>query len=98
MEVNFYRSCIFGLCIFDSPEFLLLTLRLPLKKLIALILLVAFTSMQLMAWGPKGHALVADIAASRLTPTAKKNIQMLLGNDSLASIASWADQVRKDHD
>ncbi|HWF03935.1 MAG TPA: S1/P1 nuclease, partial [Candidatus Angelobacter sp.] len=69
-----------------------------MKKLIALILLTAFISLQLSAWGPKGHAIVADIAASRLTPTAKKNLQLLLGNDSLASIASWADQVRKDHD
>jgi hypothetical protein len=69
-----------------------------LKKMIALILLAAFTSTQLSAWGGKGHAVVADIAASRLTLVARKNIQLLLGNDSLASIASWADQVRKDRD
>jgi hypothetical protein len=69
-----------------------------LKKIIALILLAAFTSTQLLAWGGKGHAIVADIAASRLTPTTKKNLQLLLGADSLASIASWADMVRKDHD
>ena len=69
-----------------------------MKKIIAFIILAAFTSTQLLAWGPKGHAIVADIAASRLTPTAKKNLQLLLGAESLASIASWADQVRKDHD
>jgi hypothetical protein len=69
-----------------------------LKKIIAFIILATFTSTQLLAWGPKGHAIVADIAASRLTPTAKKNLQLLLGAESLASIASWADQVRKDHD
>lgn len=50
------------------------------------------------AWGPKGHAIVADLAESRLTPQAKRNLQLLLGPDSLASIASWADQVRKDRD
>jgi len=43
-------------------------------------------------------AIVADIAASRLTPATKQNLQLLLGADSLASIASWADSVRKDRD
>ena len=68
------------------------------KKIIALLLLAAFISTQLSAWGPKGHAIVADIATSRITPVTKKNLQLLLGNESLASIASWADAVRKEHD
>ncbi|MBZ5503988.1 MAG: S1/P1 nuclease [Acidobacteriia bacterium] len=69
-----------------------------MKKIITLLLLAAFISTQLSAWGPKGHAIVADIATSRLSPATKKNLQLLLGNDSLASIASWADAVRKEHD
>jgi hypothetical protein len=68
------------------------------KKIIALLLLAAFISTQLSAWGPKGHAIVADIATSRLTPVTKKNLQLLLGAESLASIASWADAVRKERD
>ena len=68
------------------------------KKIIALLLLAAFIPSQLFAWGPKGHAIVADIASSRLTPAARKNLQLLLGADSLASIASWADSVRKERD
>ena len=67
------------------------------KKIIAIVLL-ALLPVQLLAWGPKGHAIVADIAASRLTPATKQNLQLLLGADSLASIASWADSVRKDRD
>ncbi|HEV7521931.1 MAG TPA: S1/P1 nuclease, partial [Candidatus Angelobacter sp.] len=69
-----------------------------MKKLIALLLLVTLIPAQLVAWGPKGHAIVADIAASRLTPAAKQNLQLLLGADSLASVASWADAVRKERD
>ena len=68
------------------------------KKFIALLLLSAFIPAQLFAWGPKGHAIVADLASSRLTPTARKNLQLLLGDNSLASIASWADTVRKERD
>jgi len=68
------------------------------KKLIALLLLAALLPSQLLAWGPKGHAIVADLAQARLTPAARANLQLLLGNDSLASISTWADQVRKDRD
>lgn len=69
-----------------------------MKKIIALLLLATFIPTQLSAWGAKGHAIVADIAQSRLTPAAQKNLQLLLGNDSLASIASWADLIRKERD
>src|SRR5882672_5192771 len=62
------------------------------------MVLASFISTQLSAWGPKGHAIVADIAASRLTPVARLNLRLLLADDSLASIASWADTVRKEHD
>lgn len=69
-----------------------------MKKIVAIFLLATLLPSQLLAWGPKGHAIVADIAVSRLTPAAKKNLQLLLGDDSLASIASWADSVRKERD
>jgi len=69
-----------------------------MKKLTAVLALLAFIPAQVWAWGPKGHAIVADIAAAHLTPAAKQNLQVLLGNDSLASIASWADDVRRDRD
>ena len=69
-----------------------------MKKNVTLLLLAAFIPAQMLAWGPKGHAIVADIAASRLTPVAKHNLQFLLGADSLASVASWADSVRKERD
>ena len=69
-----------------------------MRKTIAILLLASFVSTQLIAWGPKGHAIVGDIAAAHLTPQTRANVQLLLGNDTLASIASWADQVRKERD
>src|SRR5215472_2614833 len=65
-----------------------------MKKLIALLLLVVFPSTQSFAWGYKGHRIVGDIARNHLTPAAKQNLQALLGNDDLASISTWADEVR----
>lgn len=69
-----------------------------MKKLTAALALLTFIPAQVSAWGPKGHAIVANLAASRLTPATKENVQLLLGDGSLASIASWADDVRKERD
>lgn len=66
-----------------------------MKRLIAILLLVSLVPAQVIAWGPKGHAVVADVAASRLTPQTRSNLKLLLGEASLASIASWGDEVRK---
>jgi nuclease S1 len=69
-----------------------------LKKLIAILLISVFVPVQLFAWGAKGHQIVADIAASRLTPQTRKNLKVLLGHETLASISTWADDVRKQRD
>lgn len=65
-----------------------------MKKLVALLLLLVLPSTQSFAWGFKGHQIVGDIARNHLTATARQNLQALLGNDDLASIANWADEVR----
>ncbi|HEY6350093.1 MAG TPA: S1/P1 nuclease [Candidatus Angelobacter sp.] len=65
-----------------------------MKRIVALLLLLVLPSAQSFAWGYKGHQIVADIARNHLTATAKQNLQALLGNDDLASIANWADEVR----
>jgi len=65
-----------------------------MKRLVALLLLVALPSTQSFAWGYKGHRIVGDIARNHLTPAAKQSLQALLGNDDLASISTWADEVR----
>ena len=50
---------------------------------------------QAHAWGPEGHSIVAEIAQRRLSPEAAAKVREILGeNASLASIASWADDVR----
>ena len=59
----------------------------------ALLLLVSIASA--WAWGSDGHAIVAEIAQRRLSDDATRMVERLLGRGhSLASIASWADDVR----
>jgi hypothetical protein len=49
---------------------------------------------QAWAWGQEGHSIVAEIAQRRLSPAAADAVNRLLAKASMASIASWADDVR----
>lgn len=49
-------------------------------------------SAQLGAWGPQGHRLVALLATEHLTPAARRQVGELLGAETLADVATWADQ------
>lgn len=50
---------------------------------------------QAWAWGPEGHSIIAEIAQRRLSPAATAMVTHLLGKGhSLASEASWADDIR----
>lgn len=63
---------------------------------LALIVLPFLTSPAL-AWGPEGHAVVADIAQAHLTPAANAEVKRLLaleGHSSLDDVSSWADDYR----
>lgn len=49
-----------------------------------------------LAWGPYGHAIVADIAQSRLTPQAQDEVTRLLAlehHQTLDQVASWPDTI-----
>ena len=67
-----------------------------MKRLSAAAILAMFLPAQVLAWGPMGHAMIADIAESRLSPIARKNIRLLVGDESLASVSNWADEIKKD--
>jgi S1/P1 Nuclease len=62
----------------------------------SVLLLLALTlATPASAWGPEGHKIVGAIAEGRLTPSARAVVDELLKGHSLASISSWADQVRR---
>jgi hypothetical protein len=59
--------------------------------------LTAFACPPAHAWGPEGHAIVADIAEAHLTPSAAAQVAQLLtldGHSHLDEIASWPDEIR----
>lgn len=72
-----------------------------LRRSFALALTVAAVTFSsgALAWGPEGHAIVADIATLHLTPQALAQVHKLLaleGDHGLDQISSWADAHRKD--
>ncbi len=55
----------------------------------------ALATAPVLAWGPEGHSIVAEIAQRRLSPAVGAAVADLVGpNVSLASFASWADDER----
>lgn len=64
-----------------------------MKRLAALFALLTL-SPSLFAWGPTGHRIVARIAQSHLRDSTRLQIRDLLGNNDLAAISIWADEIK----
>ncbi len=48
------------------------------------------------AWGRDGHRITGFIAAKHLTPQATAAVKNLLGDESLADVSTWADEIRRE--
>lgn len=67
-----------------------------INRLIAGLCIVTLLPLQTWAWGAEGHQVVARIAMRQLSQQARQEIRKLLKpNETLASVATWADQVRQ---
>ena len=53
-------------------------------------------SVPTMAWGVLGHRIVGEIATTYLTSKAKKGIQQILGNETIAMASNWPDFIKSD--
>lgn len=67
-----------------------------MKNCAAIFVFLTLISSLAFAWGPEGHRIVADIAETRVSPTAGVELKKLLGDDDLAAVAVWADQIRSE--
>lgn len=66
-----------------------------MPRFLAVLLAATLLSGPAFAWGKEGHAIIADIAESQLSPQAWSAAQKLLALDNaqhLADVASWADE------
>ncbi len=72
----------------------------PLGRLSLILFGAACAWQPACAWGPEGHAIIAEIAEARLTPAARQAVVSLLSPQShqhLDEIASWADAYHAVH-
>ena len=63
------------------------------SALVLVCLVTLFSNLDLLAWGGQGHRIVGLVAADRLSPVARKNVEWLLDRQSLADVANWADTL-----
>lgn len=49
-----------------------------------------------LAWGPTGHRITGAIADANLSGTARAEVALLLGAETLAEAATWPDDMRSD--
>jgi len=58
-------------------------------------ILFVIISFVLISWGVTGHHAIGKIAVNHLKPDAMAAVKELLGNESLADVSTWADEIRK---
>jgi len=65
--------------------------------LAAIVLALLFGAGPVQAWGPHGHQLVAEIAARLLRPSARREVERLLGDRAdlaMREASTWPDTIR----
>jgi len=61
-----------------------------------LFVLMSFMVTEGFGWGATGHRATGLIAEQYLTAKAKKKIAAILGQESLAMVSNWMDEIRSD--
>jgi hypothetical protein len=69
-----------------------------MRFLLAVVLcsLLLFPTPAAWAWGNEGHRIIADIAWNHLDPEVQMKLRPFLGENNLASLSVWPDDIRKD--
>ena len=70
-----------------------------MRKFLTLSLLVLFSislTSSSFFWGQIGHRTVGHIADGMLSKKAQKHVKRVLGNETLAEVSTWMDEVRSD--
>jgi hypothetical protein len=65
-----------------------------MKSFVIVWSVAIFFATPVYPWGAEGHQAIGEAARTMLSSKARGEIQKLLGNDDLASIAVWLDDVR----
>jgi len=67
-----------------------------MKKIVLLVGFSFGVTLSCLGWGVTGHRATGLIAERHLSAKAKKKIKQLLGQESLAIVSTWMDEIRSD--
>jgi len=67
-----------------------------MRRFLSIVLVIVLICQSSYAWGPTGHRVTGMIATNHLNAKAKKKIEALLGQESLAMVSTWMDEIRSD--
>lgn len=67
-----------------------------MKRYILTILIVAGTILNAFPWGKTGHRVVGLVAERHLTKKARKNIEKILQEETMAEVSNFMDFIRSD--
>jgi hypothetical protein len=67
-----------------------------MKKYFVLILIIHLLVTGSFAWGVTGHRAIGLVAEKHLSAKAKKKLKLLMGQESLAMMSTWMDEVSAD--
>jgi hypothetical protein len=65
-----------------------------MRKRILPLLLLILSPLSLWAWGTEGHRAVGSIAEHHLSRKARREVQRLLGTETLPLVSTWPDEIR----
>ena len=66
-----------------------------MNRAILLLLLSLATSLSALGYGREGHEAVGELARQMLQPSARQAVVRILGNDDLAAVSTWADELKQ---
>jgi hypothetical protein len=70
-----------------------------LRRSLVIALAMLAVTPQVLAWGPLGHSVVAELAQRHLSPAAEAEVERLLAPEHtrlLADVANWSDHIQND--
>ena len=59
----------------------------------SVLFVIAFNA---LAWGPKGHRIVAQVAYDHLDNKARKHVDAVLGKHGMIYLSTWPDEIKSD--
>lgn len=70
--------------------------KLSIFKKLVIVFALVYVPFTASAWGVLGHRIVGEVADSYLQAKTRLAIKQILGNESLAMSANWADFIKSD--